>query len=65
MLYPEEELYREMAFISYYFHWGRGEVMALNHNSRRRWCEEISAINNSINPSDSREKSITELSFGR
>ena len=40
--------------------------MALDHASRRRWCEEISAINSSLNPSKtkkSKEKSILE--FGR
>lgn len=52
-----------MSFISYYFHWGQEDVMALDHNSRRRWCEEISAINSSLNPSDkkSKEKSILEM----
>ena len=52
-----------MSFISYYFHWSQDEVMALDHNSRRRWCEEISSINSSLNPSESKpkEKSIFEL----
>lgn len=53
-----------MSFISYYFHWSQDEVMSLDHNNRRRWCEEISSINNSLNPSDTRrkkEKSIFEL----
>ncbi|MEF9971165.1 MAG: DUF6760 family protein [Oscillospiraceae bacterium] len=53
-----------MGFISYYFHWGQDDVMALDHSTRRRWCEEISSINNSINPSDAKkkkEKSILEL----
>jgi hypothetical protein len=36
--------------------------MGLDHRTRRRWCEEISAINQSINPSDKKkEKSIIEL----
>ena len=52
-----------MSFISYYFHWGSDDVMRLDHNSRRRWCEEISSINSSLNPSDDtkKEKSIFEL----
>jgi hypothetical protein len=33
-----------MAFIAYYFHWGRNEIMTLPHMERMRWCEEISAI---------------------
>lgn len=61
-LYPEKELYREAAFISYYFHWSHEEVMMLDHRTRRRWCEEISSINQSLNPSDKKkEKSILEL----
>lgn len=51
-----------MSFISYYFHWDSQDVMSLDHASRRRWCEEISAINASLNPSDKKkEKSIFEL----
>lgn len=52
-----------MGFISYYFHWTQQDVMMLDHRSRRRWCEEISGINQSLNPSDDKrkEKSIFEL----
>lgn len=61
-LYPREELYREMSFISYYFHWGHKEVIELDHNSRRLWCEEISSINKSLTPSKKgKEKSILEF----
>ncbi len=61
-LYPEDELYREMSFISYYFHWSGEEVMGLDHVSRRRWCSEISAINKSLNPSKKqKEKSILDM----
>jgi hypothetical protein len=58
-------MYKEMSFISYYFHWGQDEVMALDHAARRRWCEEISSINADLSPSDKsgREKSITEINF--
>jgi len=51
-----------MSFISYYFHWSSADVMALDHVSRRRWCNEISKINASLNPSKkSKEKSILEM----
>ncbi len=61
-LYPEEELYKEMAFISYYFHWGSSDVMGLDHVTRRKWCGEISRINESLNPSKkSKEKSILDM----
>jgi hypothetical protein len=47
-VYPKNELYSELAFISYYFHWSLDEVMELDHMSRRRWCKEISKINDAV-----------------
>jgi hypothetical protein len=47
--YPTERLYEEVAFISYHFNWSREEVMHLPHEERKRWCEEISAINDRMN----------------
>jgi len=44
-LYPLGELYEEMAFIAYHFHWSSAELLGLDHAERRRWCEEISSIN--------------------
>ena len=55
-------MYKEMSFISYYFHWGMNDVLELDHKERRRWCREISDINSSINPSEKKkEKNIFEL----
>lgn len=55
-----------MSFISYYFHWSSEDVMALDHASRRRWCQEISSINSQINPSPKKkEKSILEFGKNR
>ncbi|MBR5969438.1 MAG: hypothetical protein IK016_03730 [Lachnospiraceae bacterium] len=51
-----------MSFISYYFHWGRDDVLALDHKSRRRWCREISGINEALNPGkEGKEKSIFDM----
>jgi hypothetical protein len=47
--YPVDELYEEMAFIAYHFHWSREELMSLEHAERRRWCAEISQINRELN----------------
>ncbi|WP_121324011.1 DUF6760 family protein [Paraburkholderia sp. RAU2J] len=44
-VYPRARLYEEMAFIAFYFHWGRDELMHLEHSERRRWCKELSEIN--------------------
>lgn len=65
-LYPEEELYREMSFISYYFHWSSEEVLKMEHKDRRRWCSEISAINQSLTPDKKpKEKSILDMKATR
>lgn len=46
--YPLKQLYQEMAFIAYHFHWPNEELMMLEHRERRRWCEEISSINRQL-----------------
>jgi hypothetical protein len=40
-----DELFEEVAYIAYHFHWPRHEVMALDHRERRRWADEIAQIN--------------------
>lgn len=47
--YPLALLYEEMAFIAHHFHWSHGDLMQLDHAERRRWCQEISAINRKLN----------------
>ncbi|HET9532614.1 MAG TPA: DUF6760 family protein [Blastocatellia bacterium] len=46
--YPLDQLYEEMAFIAYHFHWSHEELMNAEHGARRRWCEEISRINRKL-----------------
>ncbi len=60
MLYPQDRMYEEMTFLSYYLHWSRSEVMALPHLERQRWCREVSAVNKKIRPAG---KKSTEISF--
>lgn len=43
--YPLAELYEEIAFIAFHFHWAEREVMQMEHDDRRRWVGEISKIN--------------------
>jgi len=38
-----------MSFLAYYLHWSHEELMNLDHRERRRWCNEISAINKKLN----------------
>lgn len=44
-----EELYRQVAFIGYYFHWPEEDILRMPHLERRRFCDEISRINRRIN----------------
>jgi len=43
--YPLDRLYEEVAFIAYYFHWEADAILTMPHGERRRWCVEISRIN--------------------
>ena len=52
MLYPQERIYQEMTFLSYYLHWSRDEVMRLNQLERRRWCREVSAVNKKLSKTE-------------
>jgi hypothetical protein len=44
-----DELFEEVAFIAYHFHWPYDEIMSLEHVERRRWAGEISRINERAN----------------
>ena len=54
-LQPPRELYRQLSFISYYFHWGLEDVLELPHLERERFCREICRINREAN---SQEKNV-------
>lgn len=47
--YPLDQLYEEVSFVAYHFNWDREAVLNMPHWERRRWCEEISAINERMN----------------
>ena len=47
--YPLNELYEEIAFVAFHFHWTEREVMEMEHEARRRWVGEISKLNRRIN----------------
>lgn len=46
--YPLDQLYKEVAFIAYYFHWGHEQILRMPHGERLKWCEEISRINRKL-----------------
>lgn len=43
------QLYKEMAFLGYHLHWSPDTLMSLDHQERRRWCEQVSQINEELN----------------
>ena len=47
--YPLKALYEEVAFVAYHFHWTPETILNLEHSERRRWVQEISAINQRMN----------------
>lgn len=47
--YPLENIFREVAFIAYHFHWDRESILELTHKERHLWVKEISGINEKIN----------------
>jgi hypothetical protein len=59
--YPSAQLYEEMAFIAFHFHWSHAELMALEHLERRRWCREISAINRRLDEQPQRPNPLARV----
>ena len=43
--YPLDDLYEEVAFVAYHFHWSLEDILNLEHGDRQRFIKEISAIN--------------------
>lgn len=46
--YPSQQLYEEVAFIAYHFHWQRDDILNLDHANRQLWVAEINKINESL-----------------
>ena len=55
--YPLDSLYEEVAFVAYHFHWQPESLLSLEHQERRRWVKEISAINQRANEQTERAHS--------
>ncbi|MBK9070917.1 MAG: hypothetical protein IPL79_07955 [Myxococcales bacterium] len=47
--YPREQLYQEMAYVAYHFHWSMDEILDMEHSERHTWLREIARINREIN----------------
>jgi len=49
--YPLDQLFEEVAYLAYYFHWPHDQIMGMEHRERVQWITEITRINRSINES--------------
>lgn len=45
---PPDRLFEEVAFVAYHFGWDHETILSMPHWERRRWCVEISRINERI-----------------
>jgi hypothetical protein len=50
--YRPAQLYEEVAYLAYHFHWPHAQLMTLDHIERRRWVSEVAKINERINAGD-------------
>jgi hypothetical protein len=48
MTYAAEQLYQEVAYVAYYFHWSMDSILDLEHPTRQQYLAEISRINDQI-----------------
>jgi hypothetical protein len=44
--------------VAYHFHWPEQTILDLEHEDRRRWVREISAINERINADQQHQMAI-------
>ena len=49
MRYPLNQLFEEVAYLAYYFHWAYDQIMQLEHAERRQWVAELGRMNTHIN----------------
>ena len=47
--YPLDNVFQEVAFIAYHFHWDRETILEMTHKERHVWVKQISEINEKIN----------------
>jgi hypothetical protein len=44
-----DQLFEEVAYIAYHFHWSPHHILSLEHGDRRQWVGEIAKINRRLN----------------
>ncbi|MFI1166322.1 DUF6760 family protein [Streptomyces sp. NPDC020801] len=47
-MYAIDDLYAEIAYIAYHFHWPLSEILDLEHGERMRYIRQIRTINEHV-----------------
>jgi hypothetical protein len=47
--YATDRLFEEIAYVAYHLHWPFEEILDMEHPDRRRFVEEVAAINRRLN----------------
>ncbi len=55
MTYAVEQLFEEIAYVAYHFHWPHEEIVGMEHLRRRAFIREIAKINKRLNDLAERE----------
>ena len=48
MTYAAGRLWKEVAYVGYYLHWGFAEILGMDHRTRQRVIAEVGAINDRL-----------------
>ena len=51
LTYATDRLYAEIAYVAYYLHWSRDDLLDLEHAERQRFVAEVAALNTRIQES--------------
>ena len=51
MTYGTDQLFEEVSYVAYHFHWPFDQILDLEHPVRREFVRRIGAINTAINAS--------------
>ena len=51
MTYGTDQLFEEVSYVAYHFHWPFDQILDLEHPVRREFVRRIGAINTAVNAS--------------
>lgn len=56
MTYAADQIYEELAYVAYHFHWALDDLLDLEHRQRGRYVKEIANINTRMSDAMSKER---------